>query len=46
MDKETLMVIIDELSQKLDLDKEVILHMINTGKIEELLALKNKEGGE
>ena len=45
MDKETLMVIIEDLSQRLDLDKEVILHMIETGKIEELLALKdnNKE---
>lgn len=45
MDKETLMVIIEDLSQRLDLDKEVILHMIESGKIEELLALKdnNKE---
>tara|TARA_Y100001938_G_scaffold151084_1_gene245793 strand:+ start:2384 stop:2524 length:141 start_codon:yes stop_codon:yes gene_type:complete len=45
MDKETLMVIIEDLSQRLDLDKEVILHMVETGKIEELLALKdnNKE---
>ena len=35
----------EDLSQRLDLDKEVILHMIESGKIEELLALKdnNKE---
>ena len=43
MDKETLMVIIEDLSQKLDLEKEVILHMIESGKIEELLALRDKD---
>ena len=46
MDKETLMVIIEDLSQRLDLDKEVILHMVETGKIEELLALKDKNKEE
>ena len=46
MDKETLLTIIDDLTEKLGLEKEVILHMIESGKIEELMALKNKEEGE
>jgi hypothetical protein len=46
MDEETLLKIIDDLSEKLGLEKEVILHMIESGKIEELMALKNKEGEE
>ena len=46
MDKETLMTIIDDLAEKFGLDRQVIVHMIETGKMEELLALKDKDKEE
>ena len=46
MDKEKILEMIDELAEKFDLDRQVVVHMLETGKLQELLEQKNKDNKE